>query len=130
MVEPVTVYDCNYFGRNFISADFEEEEEPIQKLPAFRDGKIQREQILVARRKCDILRIIEGVFTKLRYFNTQEAQTTLEAKIIGGEQIKMILKLDEIGQATLITIKKIEGKAVVFDETFLALSEALAVQLE
>ena len=128
MEHPLAIYDFDYFNRNFIYADFEEaEEEPIQKLPAFRAGKMQSEQILVARRTCEILRIIEGVFTKVKYFNNQEGQTTLEAKLMGGEQIKMKLKLDEIGLATLITIKKIEGEAVVFDEVFLALSEALAV---
>jgi len=125
----LAIYDFDFFKRNFMYAEFQEEEEeqPIQKLPALRAGKIQSEQILVPRRAGEILRIIEGVFTKVVYFKNKEGQTKLKAKLVADEQIKMKLKLAEIGPATLITIKKIEGETALFNQVFLALSEALAV---
>ena len=128
MQRPLAIYDCDYFNRNLTYADFEDENEaPIQKIPAFKAGKMRNEQILVVRQSSEILRIIEGVFSKVIYFNNQEGQITLKAKFMFDEQIKMKLKLAEIGPATLITIKKIEGEQAVFSEVFLALSEALTV---
>lgn len=128
MQNPLAIYNFDYFNRNLTYADYEDQdEEPIQKIPAFRAGKVQNEQILVVRHASEILRILEGVFTKVIYFNNQEGQITLEAKFMADKKIKMKVKLAEIGPATLITIKKIEGETAVFNQVFLALSDALTI---
>lgn len=131
MEQTVGLYDYDYFNTSSSSQPTNDEnEEAIQKLPAFRSGRLHFEQILTCHRIKVVLQVLEGILTKIIYFNNSSGVTTIKGKLKAFRLIKIKIELTEIGPATLLTIKKVKGENTIFQDVFLTLSKILSLPVQ